>query len=85
MIPKIHLKITIDEKTGSAIFDFEGTGAEIRGNLNAPASVVHAAVIYSLRAMLDADIPLNAGCLVPIDGTSSSSLLFDLLLTKKNT
>jgi 5-oxoprolinase (ATP-hydrolysing) len=63
----IHLKITIDTNTGSAIFDFEGTGAEVRGNLNAPASVVHSAVIYCLRSMLDADIPLNAGCLVPID------------------
>lgn len=49
--------------------DFDGTGPEIRGNTNAPQSVVHSAVIYCLRAMLDSDIPLNAGCLVPIDST----------------
>ena len=50
------------------MLDFEGTGCEIRGNLNAPISVVHSAVIYCMRAMLDMDIPLNAGCLVPITG-----------------
>ncbi|KAI0320532.1 Hydantoinase B/oxoprolinase [Amylostereum chailletii] len=59
--------IEINEKDGSAVFDFEGTGCEVRGNLNAPISVVHSAVIYCMRAMLDLDIPLNAGCLVPLD------------------
>ncbi|KAK8866073.1 hypothetical protein IAR55_001224 [Kwoniella newhampshirensis] len=62
----IALKITIDTEAGSAIFDFEGTGPELRGNLNAPICVVHAAVIYCLRSMIGEDIPLNAGCLVPI-------------------
>ncbi|TBU48976.1 cytoplasmic protein [Dichomitus squalens] len=62
----IRLKVEIDEKNGSAVLDFEGTGCEIRGNLNSPISVVHSAVIYCMRAMLDMDIPLNAGCLVPI-------------------
>jgi len=50
------------------VFDFEGTGPEVRGNLNSPISVVHSAIIYCLRSMLDMDIPLNAGCLVPVAG-----------------
>ncbi|KZW01086.1 Hydantoinase B/oxoprolinase [Exidia glandulosa HHB12029] len=62
----IRLKVDINKDTGAATFDFSGTGAEVRGNLNAPISVVHSAVIYCLRAMLDSDIPLNAGCLVPV-------------------
>ncbi|KAF7798093.1 hypothetical protein EIP86_009307 [Pleurotus ostreatoroseus] len=62
----IQLRVEIDEKDGSAHFDFAGTGCEVRGNLNAPISVVHSAVIYCMRAMLDMDIPLNAGCLVPL-------------------
>ncbi|TFL00412.1 Hydantoinase B/oxoprolinase [Pterulicium gracile] len=62
----IHLKVEIDTDTGSATLDFTGTGSEVRGNLNAPISVVHSAVIYCMRAMLDLDIPLNAGCLVPL-------------------
>ena len=67
---QICLSIEIDPKTGSAVFDFDGTGWEVRGNLNAPVSVVHSAVIYCMRAMLDADIPLNAGCLVPLESAS---------------
>ncbi|KIJ49166.1 hypothetical protein M422DRAFT_28146 [Sphaerobolus stellatus SS14] len=62
----IQLRVEIDEEKGSAVLDFEGTGPEVRGNLNAPISVVHSAVIYCMRAMLDTDIPLNAGCLVPV-------------------
>ncbi|KII85442.1 hypothetical protein PLICRDRAFT_44744 [Plicaturopsis crispa FD-325 SS-3] len=63
----IQLSVEINEKDGSAVLDFEGTGCEVRGNLNAPISVVHSAVIYCMRAMLDVDIPLNAGCLVPLE------------------
>lgn len=65
---QIQLRVEINEETRSAVLDFEGTGCEVRGNLNAPISVVHSAVIYCMRAMLDVDIPLNAGCLVPLDG-----------------
>jgi 5-oxoprolinase (ATP-hydrolysing) len=61
--------VEINEEEGSAVLDFEGTGCEVRGNLNAPISVVHSAVIYCMRAMLNVDIPLNAGCLVPIEST----------------
>ncbi|KAG5351961.1 hypothetical protein E4T56_gene19812 [Termitomyces sp. T112] len=63
----INLRVEIHESQGSAVLDFEGTGFEVRGNLNAPISVVHSAVIYCMRAMLDVDIPLNAGCLVPLE------------------
>jgi len=63
---------------GSAVLDFHGTGYEVRGNLNAPISVVHSAVIYCMRSMLDVDIPLNAGCLVPLD----SAFFFDTQYSK---
>lgn len=36
----IELTITINGIEGSAVFDFEGTGPEMRGNLNAPVAVV---------------------------------------------
>ena len=68
MSDQIQLRVEINEETRSAVLDFEGTGCEVRGNLNAPISVVHSAVIYCIRSMLDVDIPLNAGCLVPLDG-----------------
>jgi N-methylhydantoinase B/oxoprolinase/acetone carboxylase alpha subunit len=50
----LHVSINADE--GSAVFDFEGTGPEIFGNLNAPVSVCYSAIIYCLRAMVDLDV-----------------------------
>ncbi|HKE18428.1 MAG TPA: hydantoinase B/oxoprolinase family protein [Kofleriaceae bacterium] len=46
--------------------DFEGTGGELDGNLNAPRAVTVAAVLYVLRCLVDAPIPLNSGCLRPV-------------------
>lgn len=62
----ISLKITIDQAHGTAIFDFTGTGDEVFGNWNAPLAICHSAVIYSLRCMVQSDIPLNQGCINPI-------------------
>lgn len=63
----IKLRVSIDEKEGTAIFDFEGTGPEVYGNTNAPESVSHSAIIYCLRSLVGMDIPLNAGCLEPVE------------------
>lgn len=63
----IKLKVEIDEETGGAIFDFEGTGPEVYGNTNTPESVCHSAIIYCVRCLVKEDIPLNSGCLEPID------------------
>ncbi|MED5435646.1 MAG: hydantoinase B/oxoprolinase family protein [SAR324 cluster bacterium] len=63
---EIVLLLTIDHRDGSAIFDFSGTGPEIWGNLNAPRAVTHSAILYSLRCLIDQEIPLNQGCLNPI-------------------
>ncbi|RUM35406.1 MAG: 5-oxoprolinase [Desulfobulbus sp.] len=62
----IMLAITIDRRDGSAVFDFSGTGPEIWGNLNAPRAVTQSAILYCLRCLVQKDIPLNYGCLLPI-------------------
>jgi len=49
------------------VIDFEGTGPAVEGNLNAPHAVVQAAVIYVLRALVAERIPLNGGCLTPVE------------------
>ncbi|GJL80061.1 MAG: 5-oxoprolinase [Nitrospinaceae bacterium] len=59
----IRLKLTVDQKEGSAVFDFSGTGREVAGNLNAPSAVTHSAILYCLRCLIKSDIPLNQGCL----------------------
>ncbi|KAL2039688.1 hypothetical protein N7G274_007547 [Stereocaulon virgatum] len=63
----IKLKISIDAEKGEAIFDFAGTGPEVYGNTNAPEAVTYSAIIYCLRSLIEDDIPLNQGCLKPID------------------
>jgi 5-oxoprolinase (ATP-hydrolysing) len=49
------------------LIDFAGTGAAVPGNLNAPRAVVQAAVIYVLRCLVREPIPLNGGCLLPVE------------------
>ncbi|KAJ5122857.1 hypothetical protein N7526_009794 [Penicillium atrosanguineum] len=63
----IQLKISIDAEKGEAVFDFDGTGPEVYGNVNAPEAVTYSAIIYCLRCLISADIPLNQGCLKPIN------------------
>ncbi|CAH0696219.1 unnamed protein product [Spodoptera exigua] len=62
----INLTVTLDEKEGSAICDFTGTGVEVWGNLNAPRAITLSALIYCLRCMVGHDVPLNQGCLNPV-------------------
>ncbi|MCP3924287.1 MAG: 5-oxoprolinase [Desulfobacterales bacterium] len=62
----IYLKLTIDRVKKEAIFDFTGTGKELWGNLNAPVAVTYSAILYSLRSLINQDIPLNQGCMKPI-------------------
>jgi len=59
----IKVKITIDTNNGDATFDFTGTGCQVNGNTNAPPAVTKSATIYSLRCLVNEDIPLNQGCL----------------------
>eukprot|EP00388_Colpodella_angusta_P035649 GDKK01036663.1.p1 GENE.GDKK01036663.1~~GDKK01036663.1.p1 ORF type:complete len:315 (+),score=-1.04 GDKK01036663.1:85-945(+) len=62
----IDLSLSIDASDGSAVFDFRGTGPQVLGSTNCPRAVVASAVIYSLRCLIERDIPLNEGCLKPI-------------------
>lgn len=62
----IALSISIEAETGGAVFDFEGTGREIYGNLNAPRAITQSAILYVLRSLISDSIPLNQGCLNPI-------------------
>ncbi|MDB5975635.1 MAG: hypothetical protein JWR07_2395, partial [Nevskia sp.] len=62
----IHVKITIDRSARSAVIDFSGTSPQRANNHNAPEAICKAAVLYVFRTLVDADIPLNEGCLRPL-------------------
>ena len=64
---QISVKITVDKKKREATVDFTGTSPMAKNNFNAPEPVTRAAVLYVFRLMVEADIPMNAGCLKPIN------------------
>jgi 5-oxoprolinase (ATP-hydrolysing) len=63
----IKVKISVDKKKREATVDFTGTSPQQPTNFNAPEPVTRAAVLYVFRVMVDDDIPMNAGCLRPIN------------------
>ncbi|MGI9350047.1 MAG: hydantoinase B/oxoprolinase family protein [Rhizobiaceae bacterium] len=64
---QIQVKITVDREKREATVDFTGTSPIRKNNFNAPEPVCRAAVLYVFRIMVEADIPMNAGCLKPIN------------------
>jgi 5-oxoprolinase (ATP-hydrolysing) len=63
----IKVKITVDRKNREATVDFTGTSNVEKNNFNAPEPVARAAVLYAFRVMVEDMIPMNAGCLRPIN------------------
>ncbi|MGE3067616.1 MAG: hydantoinase B/oxoprolinase family protein, partial [Hyphomicrobiaceae bacterium] len=63
----VEVAITVDREARRARVDFTGTSPEQRNNFNAPEPVTRAATLYVFRVMVDEPIPMNAGCLKPID------------------
>jgi 5-oxoprolinase (ATP-hydrolysing) len=63
----IRVKISVERAARSATIDFSGTSDQLPNNFNAPSAVCMAAVLYVFRTLVDDDIPLNAGCLKPLN------------------
>lgn len=63
----IAVQINIDRSRQTARIDFTGTSPQLSDNFNAPAAVCKAAVLYVFRTLVQDDIPLNAGCLKPLE------------------
>ncbi|MHB2167058.1 hydantoinase B/oxoprolinase family protein [Alsobacter sp. R-9] len=63
----INVRIRVDKAARKATVDFTGTSPQRPDNFNAPLPVTRAAVLYVFRVMVDDEIPMNAGCLRPIE------------------
>ncbi|MCX5244509.1 hydantoinase B/oxoprolinase family protein [Streptomyces sp. NBC_00201] len=63
----IRVRVRVDRENRSATVDFTGTSPQLTSNFNAPFAVVNAAVLYVFRTLVADDIPLNDGCLRPLD------------------
>ena len=64
---RICVRITVDRARRAATVDFGGTSPQQPNNFNAPHAVTMAAVLYVFRTLVDDEIPMNAGCLKPIE------------------
>jgi 5-oxoprolinase (ATP-hydrolysing) len=64
---RVRVSIRIDKQARSARIDFSGTSAQQANNFNAPVSVTRAAVLYVFRTLVNDEIPMNAGCLKPLE------------------
>ena len=63
----IEVAIRVDYAARTADIDFTGTSPQLGDNFNAPSAICMAAVLYVFRTLIDDDIPLNAGCLKPLN------------------
>ena len=63
----IEVTISINNEEQTAVVDFTGTSPQRESNFNAPSSVARAAVMYVFRTLVDDAIPMNEGCLKPIE------------------
>ena len=74
---QIRVAITVDRKARTARIDFTGTTVQVANNFNAPSAIVRAAVLYVFRTMIREPIPLNDGCLEPIEIIIPSDSMLD--------
>ena len=63
---QIGVSIKVDAEARTAVIDFSASSPQLVNNFNAPRAVCMAAVLYVFRTLVDDDIPLNAGCLKPL-------------------
>jgi len=66
-IATIKVSINVDKTMRSATVDFTGTSDQLPSNFNAPSAVCYAAVLYVFRTLVEDDIPMNQGCLKPLN------------------
>jgi 5-oxoprolinase (ATP-hydrolysing) len=64
---QIVVKLRVNQRDRTAHIDFTGTSAQQMNNLNAPLAIAKAAVLYVFRSLVADDLPLNAGCLNPLE------------------
>jgi len=63
----VRVAIEVDQQARTAKVDFTGTSDQVPTNFNAPASICRAAALYVFRTLVDDEIPMNDGCLRPVE------------------
>ena len=63
----IKISVTIKKKGKKILFDFSETDDQVEGNFNLTFNATQSSVCYSLKALLDPDLPNNSGIFDAID------------------
>jgi N-methylhydantoinase B len=74
---KIAVKIAIEKN--DIIVDFRESNSQVQGNVNAVYAITLSSVLYVFRALIDVDMPTNAGCFRPIRVLTKKGTLLDAL------
>ncbi|THD59620.1 hydantoinase B/oxoprolinase family protein [Phenylobacterium sp.] len=64
---EIVVTTTVNAAAGEATLDFSASADQVPTNFNGPSAIVDAAALYVFRTLVDDDIPLNSGCLEPLN------------------
>ncbi|MEA3082439.1 MAG: N-methylhydantoinase [Paraburkholderia sp.] len=62
----VRIAVSVEVRGGTLRFDFTGSGKQARGAMNLPVNALHACVYYAVKALLDPELPANAGLFEPI-------------------
>lgn len=64
---KVRIVVPKDSSRDRVLFDFTGTGPQVKGNINSTITATQAGVLYALKALLDPDAPNNQGLINVVD------------------
>ena len=71
------IALTVGVAGDQVTFDFTGSQAQRRGNVNAVEAVTVSAVAFAVRAALDPTLPANAGTLAPVHVVAPAGTIVD--------
>ena len=64
---RIEVAVSVDAAKGECAVDLAGSSPILSNNFNCPQSVAKAAILYVFRTLVGEDLPLNEGCLRPLN------------------
>jgi N-methylhydantoinase B len=73
----IPISVAVTVQRGRLQIDFAGTSPQVRGNINCTMSATRAAACYTLKALLDPEIPNNHGVIDVIEIRAEKGSLVD--------
>jgi len=63
----LAIKVIVEARADTLVVDFSGTDPECDGSLNAVESITSSAVLYVVQCLAGESVPMNHGCLAPLD------------------